>query len=100
MAAVGTYVRARIDTDTKDRAAQVLGTIGLSVSDAIRMLMIRVAEEKRLPFEVKAPDTVVRRTSIRPAARGGAGMIADDDFAALTIDTSGWVFDRDEANER
>ena len=94
-----TYVRARIDTDTKERAAQVLDAIGLSVSDAIRMLMIRVAEERRLPFQAQAPQAS-RRASIQPAARPGAGMITDHDFTALTIDTSGWTFDRDEANER
>ena len=30
--------------------------MGLSVSDAIRLLMLRVADEQRLPFEVKAPN--------------------------------------------
>jgi len=94
-----TYVRARIDTDTKERAAQVLDAIGLSVSDAIRMLMIRVAEDRRLPFQAQAPQAS-RQASILPAARSGAGMITDHDFTALTIDTSGWKFDRDEANER
>ena len=50
-----TYVRARIDKDTKEKAAQALQSMGLSVSDAIRLLLIRVAHEGRLPFEVKAP---------------------------------------------
>ena len=50
-----TYVRARIDTSTKEKAAQALGEMGLSISDAIRLLMLRIADEKRLPFEVKAP---------------------------------------------
>lgn len=51
-----TYVRARIDTETKERAAAALDAMGLSVSDAIRMLMLRVADEQRLPFEVKVPN--------------------------------------------
>ncbi len=50
-----TYVRARIDQGTKDRAAEALESMGLSVSDAIRMLMMRVAIEGRMPFEVKVP---------------------------------------------
>ena len=49
-------VRARIDTATKERAADALADMGLSVSDAIRLLLIRVAEEKRLPFVVKVPN--------------------------------------------
>jgi DNA-damage-inducible protein J len=50
------YVRARIDEKTKARATEALEAMGLSVSDAIRLLMLRVADEKRLPFEVKAPN--------------------------------------------
>jgi DNA-damage-inducible protein J len=53
-------VRARIDPTTKARAASALADMGLSISDAIRMLMLRVAEERRLPFEVKAPNSETR----------------------------------------
>lgn len=56
-----TYVRARIDTATKQRAAEALEAMGLSVSDAIRLLMMRVADERRLPFEVKAPNAATRK---------------------------------------
>ena len=45
-------VRARIDTAIKERATAALADMGLSVSDAI----IRVADERRLPFEVKVPN--------------------------------------------
>ena len=49
-------VRARLDRDTKDRAAEALREMGLSVSEAIRLLLRRVAEEKRLPFAVQVPN--------------------------------------------
>ena len=49
-------VRARIDSDTKASASKALAAMGLSVSEAIRMMLRRVAEEKRLPFEVKLPN--------------------------------------------
>ncbi|GAB1392941.1 hypothetical protein MASR1M60_11040 [Rhodocyclaceae bacterium] len=52
---VDTYVRARIDSSTKERATAALEAMGLSVSDAIRLLMLRIADERRLPFEIKAP---------------------------------------------
>ena len=52
-----TVVRARIDSETKARAAEALQAMGLSVSDAIRLLLLRVADEKRLPFAVQAPNT-------------------------------------------
>ena len=48
-------VRARIDTVTKERAAAALEAMGLSVSDAIRLLMLRIADEQRLPFDVIVP---------------------------------------------
>jgi len=56
-----TYVRARIDSATKERASDALEAMGLSISDAIRLLMVRVADERRLPFEVKVPNTTTRK---------------------------------------
>ncbi|MDL2286792.1 type II toxin-antitoxin system RelB/DinJ family antitoxin [Desulfococcaceae bacterium OttesenSCG-928-F15] len=50
------YVRARIDAGTKARATSALADMGLSMSDAIRLFLIRIAEEKCLPFEVKVPN--------------------------------------------
>lgn len=54
--AVDTVIRARIDSATKAQAAEALAAMGLSVSDAIRLLMIRIAADRELPFPVKAPD--------------------------------------------
>ena len=51
-----TVVRARIDGRVKQQAEDVLDKMGLSVSDAIRMLMTRIAQEKALPFEVRVPN--------------------------------------------
>ena len=51
-----TVVRARIDSDTKARATEALKAMGLTVSDAIRLLLLRVADEKRLPFTVQVPN--------------------------------------------
>jgi DNA-damage-inducible protein J len=49
-------VRARIDERTKKEAAAVLKTIGLTVSDAFRLLLVRIAAEKQLPFEPLVPN--------------------------------------------
>jgi len=54
--ATDTVVRARIDGHVKEEATSVLNKMGLSVSDAIRMLLIRVAREKALPFDVRIPN--------------------------------------------
>jgi DNA-damage-inducible protein J len=61
MSTADTYVRARIDTATKKRASEALESMGLSISDAIRLLMLRIADEHRLPFEVKAPNAKTRK---------------------------------------
>jgi DNA-damage-inducible protein J len=55
-----TVVRARIDGQVKEKAAKVLADMGLSVSDAIRLLLVRVAAEKALPFELKVPNADTR----------------------------------------
>jgi DNA-damage-inducible protein J len=55
-----TVVRARIDGQVKERAARVLADMGLSVSDAIRLLLVRVAAEKALPFDIRVPNAETR----------------------------------------
>ena len=54
--ATNTVVRARIDQRIKKEAEAVLAAIGLTASDAFRMLMVRVAAEKALPFEPLMPN--------------------------------------------
>jgi len=49
-------VRARIDERIKNEAAAVLGAMGLTVSDAFRLMMVRIAKEKALPFEPLVPN--------------------------------------------
>ena len=54
--AVSDYVRARIDPAIKKEAASVLATLGLTVSDACRMTLTRIAVAKRLPFGTEEPN--------------------------------------------
>jgi DNA-damage-inducible protein J len=49
-------VRARIDEKVKVRAAAVLETMGLTVSDAFRLLLVKIAAEQKLPFEIHTPN--------------------------------------------
>jgi len=51
-----TVVRARIDEHVKAEASAVLASIGLTVSDAFRLMMVRIAREKALPFEPLVPN--------------------------------------------
>jgi len=43
-------IQTRIDPEVKQRAAEVLETMGLTVSDAVRILLTRTANEGALPF--------------------------------------------------
>ncbi|SCZ86691.1 type II toxin-antitoxin system RelB/DinJ family antitoxin [Nitrosomonas mobilis] len=52
-----TVVRARIDERIKEEATVVLASMGLTVSDAFRMMLTRIATEKALPFEPLVPNT-------------------------------------------
>jgi DNA-damage-inducible protein J len=55
-----TVVRARIDSDTKEKATETLARMGLSVSDAIRLLLVRIAADEEFPFPVKTPNAATR----------------------------------------
>ena len=67
--AQGSVVRARIDGRTKKEAAAALEKIGLTVSDAFRLLLVRVAAEKALPFEPLRPNA--ETVAAMKAARRG-----------------------------
>jgi DNA-damage-inducible protein J len=56
MPSQNTVVRARIDGKIKADAEAVLASMGLTVSDAFRMMMMRIAKEKALPFEPLVPN--------------------------------------------
>ena len=62
-------VRARIDEATKTEAAAVLAAMGLSLSDAFRLLLRRVAAERALPFEPLVPNA--ETVAAMKAARRG-----------------------------
>ena len=65
-------VRARIDGQIKEEATVVLAAMGLTVSDAFRMLLTRVAREKALPFEPLVPNAA--SIAAMKDARRGAGL--------------------------
>ena len=54
--AANTVVRARIDERVKKEAEAVLASIGLTVSDAFRLMMVRIATERALPFQPLIPN--------------------------------------------
>jgi DNA-damage-inducible protein J len=55
-----TVVRARIDAAVKEKATEALARMGLSVSDAIRLLLVRIAADEEFPFPIKTPNAATR----------------------------------------
>ncbi len=64
-----TMVHIRVDEKVKKRAARTLAAMGMSVSDAVRILLVRVAAEKALPFHVKVPNAATVK-AMQAADRG------------------------------
>jgi DNA-damage-inducible protein J len=80
--AANALVQARIDGRVKEEAAAVLATIGLTVSDAVRLLLVRVAHDKALPFEPLIPNAETIAAMQEARAGKGATFISVDALMA------------------
>lgn len=69
MATANDVVRARIPKDVKEEASAILEAQGLTVSDAVRMMMVRIVAEKALPFDPLNPNDETIE-AIKAARRG------------------------------
>ncbi len=79
-------VHVRVDQETKQRAAKTLAGMGISVSEAVRMLLFRVAAEKALPFEAKVPNsTTVKAMRAAHQGKGKRVKSARELFTDLDI---------------
>jgi DNA-damage-inducible protein J len=52
-----TMIHVRVDEQVKAQATEALASMGLSVSDAVRVFLTRIAADKELPFTLKAPNS-------------------------------------------
>ena len=80
-------VRARIDERIKNEASDVLHAMGLTASDAFRMMMVRIATDKALPFEPLTPNA--ETIAAMKAARRGELTIAGSSAELLKALDSG-----------
>ena len=69
--AANQLVQARIDGAIKEEAATVLAAMGLTVSDAVRLMLTKVAQDKALPFEPMIPN----ETTIQAMKDARAGKV-------------------------
>jgi DNA-damage-inducible protein J len=80
--AANALVQTRIDGTIKDEATVVLNAIGLTVSDAVRLMLTRVAREKSLPFEPLTPN----ETTIAAMREARAGNLKSFDSVEALMD--------------
>jgi DNA-damage-inducible protein J len=80
-------VRARIDEHIKEEASAVLAAMGLTVSDAFRLMLTRIANDKALPFEPLIPNA--KTIAAMKDARMGKTQV-------VTLDELQTVFDADD----
>lgn len=84
--ATTTMVHVRVNEKVKEKAAETLAEMGMSVSDAVRMMLVRVAAEKALPFAVRAPNaTTVRAMRLADKRKGKRFGSARELFKDLGI---------------
>jgi DNA-damage-inducible protein J len=85
--AANALVQTRIDGVIKDEAAAVLAAMGLTVSDAVRLLLTKVAKEKALPFEPWTPNATTI-AAMKEARLGGLTRVStiEDMMAGLHAD--------------
>ena len=55
-----TMLHVRVDDEIKTQASEALATMGLSVSDAVRILLKRVVNDQAFPLELKVPNAQTR----------------------------------------
>ena len=80
---IDTVVRARINGQLKEEASVILASMGLTVSDAFRMMLTRVVAERALPFDPLVPN----ETTIAAMREARAGKLKSfDSVEALMAD--------------
>jgi DNA-damage-inducible protein J len=80
-------VRARIDGRIKEEAAAVLAAMGLTVSDAFRLMMVRIAKDKALPFEPLVPNAETVE-AMKAARRGDLVAVGSPDKLLASLNAN------------
>jgi len=81
-----TMVHVRVDEQLKEKANETLALMGLSVSDAVRVFLMRVVADRQMPFEIKVPNAETLSAMVeadgiirtRKARFGTAAGLIDD----------------------
>jgi DNA-damage-inducible protein J len=86
MASTSTMVHVRVNQKVKAKAARNLAAMGMSVSDAVRIMLLRVAVENSLPFEIRIPNkTTTKALRAADQSKGKRFKTSDQLFEDLEI---------------
>jgi DNA-damage-inducible protein J len=79
-------LHVRVDDEIKTQASEALATIGLSLSDAVRILLKRVVNDQAFPLELKVPNAQTRAAMEEARAMAKSGVARFDSADALIDD--------------
>lgn len=68
MASNTSMLHVRLDDETKEKATAALNAMGLSMSEAVRLFLHRIATDQAFPFELRAPNPETRAAMIEADA--------------------------------
>jgi len=80
-------IHVRVDEGVKARASEALAKMGLTVSDAVRVLLVRVASDQAFPFPIKVPNSQTR-AAMESHDLVGPFATGEDLFNALDANSS------------
>ena len=83
MNAHSSMLHIRMDDDLKAKASEALAAMGLSVSDAVRLLFHRIAADQTFPLELKVPNAETREALAEADALLAARKARFADGAAM-----------------
>ena len=91
MAAQTSMLHIRVDDDIKEQATAALATMGLSVSDAVRLFLRRVVVDQAFPLELKVPNAETQAAmnesrAMMASRRNGKGRFASSDELFADLD--------------
>ena len=91
MAAQTSMLHIRVDDDIKEQATAALTTMGLSMSDAVRLFLRRVVVDQAFPLELKVPNAQTQSAmnesrAMMASRRNGKGRFASSDELFADLD--------------
>lgn len=82
-----TYLKVRVSKDLKQNAAVLFGELGMSLSEAIRLFLIRSIAEQRLPFDLKSknepliPELMTKEQVVSEVLKGYGSLLLGESFS-------------------